>query len=663
MLYREAHPTRIFIVIIILMIALAVLLSLRTLHTLLPCSLWWQAFTTPAPGDIRQWVIHDSFLPRLAISLLGGALLATAGLFFQHALRNPFAEPTTLGVSAGASLAMLAGSMGMPALAFSRLQGLAFLGGMAALLVVTAMAYRRKLSPLTLILAGLVVNLYCGALSTLLGLLNHEAMQSLYIWSSGSLNQNNGTHVRALLLPLVIGGVGSLLLWRPLLAMTLSDEVQKNTGFRIIRLRFIVLFIAVLLSSALVATVGMIGFLGFLAPTFCKLLGVNSLPHRLFYAPLFGAVTLWLTDQLMQNVVFLSIFPTGILVSFIGALALLILLPRLKDRLTVSEKSLYLNASPLRHLRFWLAALFLLLVAGFVVGLCFNRGADGWLWQNGETLSRALAWRLPRTVAAMCAGMLLAAAGAILQRMTGNSMASPEVLGVTSGSACGVLIVAFLPWVATPPMMLLAAAAGALLTLTILMAVARKSHYNAERILLVGVVISTLFSALISFFIAGGNGRVIALLPWLAGSTWAVTIKQSLGSLFATLGLLVLLPLCYRSLTILPLGNDVGHSLGVPLAARRRSLLVLAAVMTGCATLSAGPLSFVGLLAPHLARMIGLRSVQHHLAGSVFIGAMVMLLADWLARNLLYPYEIPAGLMATLLGGGYFILLLIMRRE
>lgn len=660
---RETRPVRLLAIILALMSGFALLLSLRALDSLLPVGLWWQAFTAPATGDIRQWVVHDMFLPRLAVSLLGGALLATAGLFFQQALRNPYADPTTLGVSAGASLAMITGSMWLPALTYSRLQGLAFLGGMAALLVVTAMAWRRKLSPLTLILSGLVVNLYCGALTTLLSLFNHEAMQSLYIWGSGSLIQDNGLHVKALLLPFAIGIVGSLLLWRPLQAMSLPDEIQKNTGFSIIRFRFIALFIAVLMSSSLVASVGIIGFLGFMAPTLCKLLGVNQLRQRLFYAPLSGAVILWLTDQLVQNVRLLSAFPTGILVSFVGALALLVMMPRLKDRMTVSDQSIYLDARPLRYLRCWLVALLVLMVAGFVVSLCLNRVENGWLWQSGEALYRAFAWRLPRTVAAICAGMLLAAAGAILQRMTGNSMASPEVLGVTSGSACGVLITAFLPWVATPPVMLLSAAAGALVTLVVLVTVARKSHYSAERILLIGVVISTLFSALISFFVAGGNGRVIALLPWLAGSTWSVTASQSIVSLIITLGLLTLLPLCYRSLNILPLGKEVGHSLGMPVATHRRSLLVLAAVMTGCATLSVGPLSFVGLLAPHLARMVGLRSVKQHLTGSVLIGAVVMLLADWLARNLLYPYEIPAGLMATLLGGGYFILLLIMRGD
>lgn len=661
--FREANPVRFITGMLVLMGVGALLLSLYALDSLLPVALWWQAFTAPASGDIRQWVVHDMFLPRVVVSLLGGALLATSGLFFQQALRNPYADPTTLGVSAGASLAMIAGSMWLPALTYVRLQGVAFLGGMAALLVVTAMAWRRKLSPLTLILSGLVVNLYCGALTTLLSLFNHEAMQSLYIWSSGSLNQDNGSQVRALLLPFAIGIVGSFLLWRPLQAMSLADEIQKNTGFRIVRLRFITLFVAVLMCSSLVASVGIIGFLGFLAPTLCKLLGINSLRQRLLLAPLSGAIILWLTDQLVQNVGFLSLFPTGILVSFIGAMALLILMPRLKDRLTVSDNNLYLNARPLRYLRCWLAAILVLVIAGFVVSVCFNRVDSGWLWQSGEALYHAFAWRLPRTLSAMCAGMLLAAAGAILQRMTGNSMASPEVLGVTAGSACGVLITAFLPWPATPSVMISSAAVGALLTLVALMAVARKSHYSAERILLIGIVISTLFSALISFFVAGGNGRVIALLPWLAGSTWSVTASQSVASLIISLGLLALLPLCYRSLNILPLGKETGHSLGMQVAIHRRSLLVLAAVMTGCATLNVGPLSFVGLLAPHLARVIGLRGVKQHLAGSVMLGAVIMLLADWLARNLLYPYEIPTGLMATLLGGGYFILLLIMRRD
>jgi iron complex transport system permease protein len=113
-----------------------------------------------------------------------------------------------------------------------------------------------------------------------------------------------------------------------------------------------------------------------------------------------------------------------------------------------------------------------------------------------------------------------------------------------------------------------------------------------------------------------------------------------------------------RWLELLPLGDSSAKALGVHLGKSRFYLLLLAALLTAGATLIVGPLSFIGLLAPHLARLLGLTRALPQLLGAALLGATVMVLADWLGRNLLFPIQLPAGLLASLVGGAYFMLCL-----
>ena len=119
--------------------------------------------------------------------------------------------------------------------------------------------------------------------------------------------------------------------------------------------------------------------------------------------------------------------------------------------------------------------------------------------------------------------------------------------------------------------------------------------------------------------------------------------------------MLALSPLVARWLDLLPLGQGPASALGVGVNRVRLILLGLVAVLTAFATLIVGPLSFAGLLAPHLARMLGLTRALPHLVGAALIGAILMASADWLGRQILFPQEIPAGLVSALLGGAYFM--------
>jgi len=122
--------------------------------------------------------------------------------------------------------------------------------------------------------------------------------------------------------------------------------------------------------------------------------------------------------------------------------------------------------------------------------------------------------------------------------------------------------------------------------------------------------------------------------------------------------LLALVPLCRRWLTVLPLGGDTARSVGMALNSSRIGLLLLAACLTATATMTIGPLSFIGLMAPHIARMMGFRRTMPHIVISALVGGLLLVFADWCGRMMMFPYQVPAGLLSTFIGAPYFIWLL-----
>ncbi|CAK9885974.1 MAG: Iron(3+)-hydroxamate import system permease protein FhuB [Candidatus Erwinia impunctatus] len=307
----------------------------------------------------------------------------------------------------------------------------------------------------------------------------------------------------------------------------------------------------------------------------------------------------------------------------------------------------------------WPAVLTVIILPLLVItALTLGRDAQGWYWATGELANQLLPWRLPRIMAAAVSGMLLGAAGCLIQRLTGNPMASPEVLGISSGAACGVVVMLFMVPGDAWQWLIPAGTIGALLTLLLIVAVGGRGGVSPQRMLLAGVSLSALFSTLILLFMASGDPRIAGLMTWLSGSTYQVDMPQARRVTMVGAALLLLIPLGFRWLTLLPLGEITARASGVPLMPARLLLLLLAAALTATATFITGPLSFIGLMAPHLARMLGFYRITSQLTMAVLLGAGIMIIADWCGRMIFFPDQIPAGLLATFIGAPYFIWLL-----
>ncbi|MDX7085990.1 Fe(3+)-hydroxamate ABC transporter permease FhuB, partial [Serratia marcescens] len=614
----------------------------------------------PDIDDVRQMLFHYSLLPRLTVSLLAGAGLGLVGVLFQQVLRNPLAEPSTLGVAAGAQLGLTIATLWvLPGGEFTR-QLAAMVGAIVVGGLVFGVAWGKRMSPVTLILAGLVLGLYCGAVNSLLALFHYDQLQGMFLWGTGALNQQDWSAVQFILPRLLVAGALAALLLRPLTLLGLDDGVARNLGLGLSMARFCTLGLAIIFSAMLVSAVGVIGFIGLFAPLMAKMLGARRLAHRMMLAPLLGALLLWLTDQVMLGVtqVWREI-PTGAATALFGAPLLLWLLPRLRSAATPPPMNLGDKVPAERgNLPAWILVGGLVLLIGLTLALMLGKNAGGWHWSLGAELDSLLPWRWPRVLSALAAGMMLAVAGTLIQKLTGNPMASPEVLGISSGAAFGVVMMLFMVPGDAFVWLLPAGSLGAAATLLIIMIAAGRGGFSTERMLLAGIALSTAFTTVIFLLLASGDPRMGGLLTWLSGSTYSVEPAQALRTALVAAGLMVLAPLCRRWLTILPLGGATARSVGIALTPARLTILLLAAVLTAMATLTVGPLSFVGLMAPHMARMLGFRRALPQMVIAALLGGLLMVFADWCGRMLLFPYQIPAGLLATFIGAPYFVYLL-----
>ncbi|MBP8279329.1 MAG: Fe(3+)-hydroxamate ABC transporter permease FhuB, partial [Aeromonas sp.] len=588
----------------------------------LPGALWWQALFSPELDDARQAVVHFSWLPRLAICLLAGAALGLAGTLMQQVLRNPLASPTTLGVASGAQLALMMVTLLAPSWLLIGREWIAMAGGSLAMGLVFALAWRRQLNPVVIVFAGLVINLYLAAISMGLLLFFQEELKGLLVWGSGSLAQNSWSGVGYLLPRLLLAAMLAAVLVRPLAVLELDDASARSLGVSLKHLRFAGLGLAVFITACVVSVVGLIGFIGLAAPAMVRLLGVRKLAQRLLWAPILGALLLAATDLLLQTLsrFWPVLIPTGAMTALLGAPLLLWLIPRLgiKQSAPKANSSLQLarHPAPTR-----LVGLMVLgLAAAVIASLLFGQGMDGWGWPSWLRWQAQLEWRLPRTLAAGAAGVLLALAGTLLQRVSNNPMASPELLGVSGGTFMGVIAAALLLPALPLPMMLLGGLVGAFACLLLLVLINRRNGFQPERILLSGIAITALFEPLQAIALANGDLRVQQLLSWMSGSTYYVTQPVALALVVLALLMLAACLLASRWLDLMPMGPAVATALGIHLGRAQLTILLLVAVLTASATMVIGPLSFAGLLAPHLARLMGLVRARWHLLGAAGCG-------------------------------------------
>jgi iron complex transport system permease protein len=637
--------------------------------------------------DRTAAVLVASRLPRLLAGALVGAALGMSGAALQSVARNPLASPDTLGVNAGAYLAVVAaGALGV-SLPVVPSGLLAFAGGVLAAGLVLVLSAGGASGPTRLVLAGSAVAMALGALTTLLLILFTESTVGLFAWGSGSLVQSD-LHAVTQMAPVVgAGALGLMLLAHRLDLLALGDDTASVLGVAVRGTRVAAVLLAVLLSAAAVTLAGPVGFVGLVAPVLVRLLGglareLNQ--HRLLLpmSAVVGVLVVLTADVLLRVVLGGQggvDIPTGVVTTLVGAVVLVWLARRFRDSgPTRHVPGLSGRRLPGRGTVAGIATASVLAVAAAV--LLGMLAGDRWVltgdlvsWLHGTT-GRAMTYvldaRLPRVLAALLAGGALGLAGAVVQAVCRNPLAEPGIIGITGGAGVGaVLVITAVPaagiWGVTG-----AAAVGAMAAFATVYLMSWRpgdrsgTGLASDRLVLIGVGVSAGAGAVTTFVILFTDPWSSTLaLTWLSGSTFGRTLGQVVP---VAVALAVVAPLSLHlrnDLDLLSLDDDLPRVLGVRLERTRLLALVAAALLTAAAVSAIGVVGFVGLVAPHVARtLLGSRHCRV-LPLSLLLGAVLVSAADTIGRSVIAPAQIPAGLLTALLGAPYFVWLLWRSRD
>ncbi|RKT11551.1 iron complex transport system permease protein [Streptomyces sp. 1114.5] len=638
-------------------------------------------------------VVGDLRLPRTLTALLVGAALGVAGAQLQSVTRNPLAETGLLGVNAGASLGVV---LGIAVLGVQTSYGyLAFAFGgavLASTLVLLIAGSRGGGSPMRLVLGGSAVGATFGGLTGILIVNSPEAYDRYRVWVLGSLAGAEGwTTLRQLAPALGAGFLLALLTTRPLTALALGDDLARGLGHRPGATRATVAVAVTLLTASAVALAGPISFLGLLAGFLARAVAGPTVGRLTLLAGLFGAAVLTGADVLARVVARPFEAPVSVIVALVGAPALIaIVRSRRSAALAIADPAE--AAPPARRVeppspkpdvvlrngawslllprRALLASLGLgaALVAAVVVSAHAGQSELGLgrtfqaVFGYGDRLDVLLVqkFRLGRIVAGLAAGAALGLAGCLTQTLARNRLATPELLGVNDGATAAVLISAtasgtFGAWWAGP--------LGALAAVLVVTLVSGGLGARGYRVLVVGLAMSALASAVIQVALARRSlNSAGSLYVWTSGSLngrdYAIAAP-------VLIGLAVLVPIALmaaRRLAVLRFDDNVAAALGVDPGRVRLACLLLAVALAGLAVGVCGPVGFVALAAPVIAaRLAGPARVP--VLGSALTGALLVVLADTLGRVLIGGVEIPVGIVTTVLGGPFLLWVLLSRKS
>ncbi len=606
------------------------------------------------PQEFEQILFVEAHLPRVLITLMTGAILGLVGSLLQQLTQNHLVSPLTLGTTSGAWLALVCAGIWFPQFATNNTVWIPFIGAMLSLGLVLAIVGINNLAGLPVILAGMAVNILFGALASGIVLFHDQYARDLFIWGAGDLAQNGWQQVQWLWPQLVIGLVILVLAPRILALLRLGQTNAVARGLSLAPMFGLLVVLGLWLVSAAIASVGIISFIGLIAPNIARHFGARTPKQELWFSLLLGAIILLLTDTLTIaiNMVSISVIPSGTTAALIGAPALIwFARSKLKaqDQLSLSLPKAKYHFGSKTLLIAVVITVFITLVSVFL----HNTG-EHWMLK----LPSEFAWsqQYPRLLTAFSAGLGLAVAGVILQRIIYNPLASPDILGISAGASLFLVVGMMLLGSSMFKLNFFLGLTGCLVVLAILMLLGKRAP---GMLILSGIALTALIEALIHLVLAQGNETAYTLLVWLSGSTYRAEPVSAIRLFVCVMALSAIALALHRWLSLISTGRGFAHARGLNVSASFKILLTLVALLCAVVTATMGPVAFVGLLAPHLAVLLGAKKAKDQLLVAGLAGAALMMFADWLGQNLVYPGQVAAGILVAIIGGGYFLLLLM----
>lgn len=613
------------------------------------------------PVDFNDVRFLFAELPRLSIAILIGAALGFSGSLIQQMTQNPLTSPLTLGVSSGAWLAMILGTVLIPSVVESHGEWVSLTGAFAALGLVLAIGGIKGLSGLPAILSGMAVNLLFGAIASMILLIDSPYFGHLFVWGAGNLTQMDWGWVMWLW-PRVLVTMGlALLALRGLALMRVGSQHASARGLALWPFLLMTATLALFLTAISVTAVGMIGFIGLLGPNLARLLGARRPASELAMSTILGAVLLLCTDavalELSEHT--RDLVPTGAATALIGAPCLVLLARR---RLSAHDHQVFLLPTGFKRMSArTIAGLLAALCLALAIAVAVSPDSGGWRINLPDPLSWSFRW--PRILSGFAAGVGMAICGVMLQRLIRNPLASPEVLGISGGATFALVAWAAFAGSSIQSASILTAFLGSLTVLVLLLLIGRRHGYAPAAIALVGISIGAMLDAFVSFILATGSADAFAILGWLGGSTYHVAAADAVWLAVSVTVLSIPVMAMSHWLTLLSAGDGIAMARGLSVRWARPLIMANACAFAALVTAFLGPISFVGLLAPHIASVLGARTTRKQTIAAALIGGALMIFSDWLGRTVFFPIQLPAGLIAAQIGGAYFLVLMATARR
>ncbi|GLX70130.1 Fe(3+)-hydroxamate ABC transporter permease FhuB [Paenibacillus glycanilyticus] len=634
----------------------------------IPVKTVWRAIFESTPV-LEHQILWSVRLPRTVIGILTGGALAVAGALFQNVTRNPLASAGTLGINAGAFLALTAGTILFPGLAMGFPLLLTFIGAIAAAGAAFVMAGGTKASPVRLALSGMIVTMTAAAFTGVLQLFHEQKTQGLFMWGSGSLVQNDWNGVQhawpwiigCFLLAFVLAGKWDL--------MELDEDTITSLGQKVGRIRLAGLAIGVLLAAAAVSVVGPIGFVGLIAPHLMRMLGAKRHAVLLPLSFLWGAIIVIGSDAIAMHFKHsLGPLPAGAVTALIGGpwLAWLVL-RTVKAR---REGTPQTGNSPGRSASkvpfgWWVAIFSLLLIASLIISLAFgslripvNEVINALMGHGADSTQRIVEMRIPRSLVAALAGATLAVSGLLLQGVVRNPLADPSIIGVTGGASVGAMLMLAVFTQVSVQWLPAGAFIGAVGAAVIVFLLGRKSSFNPAVVALIGLAVSSMASSIVQVLVIRMKLTLASALVWLSGTTYARNWDDFWQLVFWPI---ILLPVAWflaRKVDVLQFSDATVTNLGLRVDRTRLMIGGVGVAMAAAAVATVGSIGFIGLIAPHMTRMLVGPKYRKLVPLTALLGALLLVLADTVGRSLLAPKELPSGLVAAVIGAPYFMYLM-----
>jgi iron complex transport system permease protein len=697
---RERLPRtrrrRTFVVLALtVLLACSCVLSIAIGTKAMPPSAVWHALVDPT-GGANDIVVRSLRLPRTVLGVLAGVALGLAGALMQGHTRNPLAEPGILGVNAGAAFAVVLAVYGLGVSSLLGYVWFAFAGALAAsvvvfLLGVTGAGGRGEPTPIALALAGIAVTFLLLALTNAVVLLDQQTLEAYRFWSVGALSGRDPAIIGQVVWFVAAGTMLALVSAPGLNALSLGEDVARALGQPV--------WLTRLLGAAAITLLAGAAGRGLRADHLPRPGGTASGPRADRSGLPLAAALLGVAGcdrplgrrrgrpggrrSRRTRRRHRAGLHRGAVLRRPGAQAQaggpVIATPQ---RVRVPGR-VPLRIGPVSGV--WRPRPMLVALAGLVVLVlagALNIGRGDYSLGVGEVLKAltgagdpaarfiVLELRAPRSLTGALVGAALAVAGAITQAVARNPLASPDFLGITTGSAAAAVAVIVLGGtygaisgplaeVGVP----MAALVGGLITAGVIYLLAWRDGIQGYRFVLIGIGVHAVLLATIYWLLVFGDVTDTArALVWLNGSLggrgWEHVVPVGLA-------MLVLLPaalLLAFVLGALQLSDDTARGLGIRVDLARGALLLVAVVLAAVAVAGAGPIAFVGLVTPQIAMRLA-RTARPPLLTSAILGAALVVVADLLARTAFGTTGLPVGIVTAVLGAPYLLFLIARRRR